>query len=160
MDALHKLKKQKMEPLPVIDHAAQQYDKVEKDFYEEHEEITKLPDEVISQLRFATWDLPSITLVYSKDMEIRISGRATIRPIISFGHLKFDDVMLNKIVKQEFEKPTPIQCQVRHQPSRPISLGSALSFIWSRCHRHSQDRIWQDLGICMAHDHSYIGSGT
>lgn len=46
------------------------------------------------------------------DLEIRVHGRDVPKPIVSFAHLQFDDRMTNLILKKEFEKPTPIQCQV------------------------------------------------
>jgi len=46
-------------------------------------------------------------------MEIKVHGRDVPRPIVSFAHLNFDEKITNLIIKKQFEKPTPIQCQVK-----------------------------------------------
>ena len=53
-------------------------------------------------------------------MEIRVSGTDIPKPIVSFAHLPFDEQMMDKIIKQEFSKPTPIQCQVRKKERQNI----------------------------------------
>ena len=45
-------------------------------------------------------------------MEMRAKGESIPNPIISFGYLNFEGPIMNLIVKQGFQKPTPIQCQV------------------------------------------------
>jgi ATP-dependent RNA helicase DDX42 len=47
-----------------------------------------------------------------------VTGADVPRPIISFGHLPFDETLKKLIVKNQFEKPTPIQA---------IALPAALS---------------------------------
>lgn len=42
---------------------------------------------------------------------MKVKGESVPNPIISFGHLNFDENMIHQITKQGFEKPTPIQCQ-------------------------------------------------
>ena len=42
-------------------------------------------------------------------MEIKVSGSNVPRPIVSFGHLPLEEKLKKQIVKQSFEKPTPIQ---------------------------------------------------
>lgn len=44
-------------------------------------------------------------------MQIRVKGQNVPRPIISFAHLNLDESLIEKIVKQKYEKPTPIQAQ-------------------------------------------------
>lgn len=40
-----------IDPLPPIDHSEIEYDSFERNFYEEHEEIAKLTDQDVNQLR-------------------------------------------------------------------------------------------------------------
>lgn len=47
-----------------------------------------------------------------------MAGAEAPRPIVSFGHLNIDDTLKRLIVKNHFEKPTPIQA---------IGLPAALS---------------------------------
>ena len=35
------------------------------------------------------------------------------KPVSSFGHLGFDETMINAIIKAGYSTPTPIQAQVR-----------------------------------------------
>lgn len=51
-------------------------------------------------------------------MEIKVSGAECPRPIVSFAHLQLEEQLKKQIVKQQFEKPTPIQA---------IALPAALS---------------------------------
>lgn len=43
--------KKEITPLPRIDHSKQDYDEIEKCFYEEHEDIAKLTEEQVRQIR-------------------------------------------------------------------------------------------------------------
>ena len=52
-DAIRNKKKQKIEPLPVIDHSQIQYEPFNKNFYDEHEEIRDLPADKVRQLRYS-----------------------------------------------------------------------------------------------------------
>eukprot|EP01017_Pseudomicrothorax_dubius_P043240 TRINITY_DN7167_c0_g1_i4.p1 TRINITY_DN7167_c0_g1~~TRINITY_DN7167_c0_g1_i4.p1 ORF type:complete len:567 (+),score=158.73 TRINITY_DN7167_c0_g1_i4:289-1989(+) len=90
-------KKKNIEALPPVDHTRVYYQQFTKDFYEEHEEIAGLSGEQVAKLR--------------ADMEIKVSGRDVPRPIVSFAHLGLDETLVDKIIKQNFERPTPIQCQ-------------------------------------------------
>lgn len=51
-------------------------------------------------------------------MDIKVAGANAPRPIVCFGHLPFDEEMKKLIVKNKYEKPTPIQA---------IALPAALS---------------------------------
>nr|CAD2170574.1 unnamed protein product [Meloidogyne enterolobii] len=44
-------------------------------------------------------------------LDIRVYGQNIPKPVVSFGHFQFDKPIMNLIVKNEFEKPTPIQSQ-------------------------------------------------
>lgn len=43
--------KKEITPLPRVDHSRQTYVEIEKCFYEEHEDIAKLSDEQVRQIR-------------------------------------------------------------------------------------------------------------
>jgi len=51
LEALKKDKKKKIEPLANVEHSTVKYENFNKDFYEEHEEIAKLTEEQVRQLR-------------------------------------------------------------------------------------------------------------
>uniref|UniRef100_A0A915MTK4 RNA helicase n=1 Tax=Meloidogyne javanica TaxID=6303 RepID=A0A915MTK4_MELJA len=73
------------------------YKPFEKKFYSEHPDIADLTLQQAFELR--------ITL------DIRVYGQNIPKPVVSFGHFQFDKPIMNLIVKNEFEKPTPIQTQ-------------------------------------------------
>uniref|UniRef100_A0A915LCN1 RNA helicase n=1 Tax=Meloidogyne javanica TaxID=6303 RepID=A0A915LCN1_MELJA len=73
------------------------YKPFEKNFYSEHPDIADLTLQQAFELR--------ITL------DIRVYGQNIPKPVVSFGHFQFDKPIMNLIVKNEFEKPTPIQAQ-------------------------------------------------
>jgi len=50
---------------------------------------------------------------FRKEYEIKVSGPSPPKPIVSFGHLGFDEQMMSLIARQGFVKPTQIQAQVR-----------------------------------------------
>ena len=43
----------------------------------------------------------------------QVSGVDPPKPVSSFGHLGFDETMINAIIKAGYSTPTPIQAQVR-----------------------------------------------
>jgi len=49
---LKKKKKERIEPLPTVDHSKIEYEPFNKDFYEEHEEIQALTNDRVRQLRY------------------------------------------------------------------------------------------------------------
>ncbi|CAB4069134.1 DDX42 [Lepeophtheirus salmonis] len=84
-----------IDPLPPMDHSAIEYMPFDKCFYKEHNDITCLsPIQVI--------DL-------QQKLGIKISGVSPPKPVTSFGHFGFDEVLLKSIRKSEFTQPTPIQ---------------------------------------------------
>uniref|UniRef100_A0A6G1S5H1 RNA helicase n=1 Tax=Aceria tosichella TaxID=561515 RepID=A0A6G1S5H1_9ACAR len=89
--------KREVEPLPPIDHSKIAYEKFEKIFYREHEEISKLSDEQTKDLR--------------AKLEIKVSGNAPPKPVCSFAHFKFDEKLMKVIRRSEYYQPTPIQAQ-------------------------------------------------
>lgn len=90
-------KKKNIEPLPPIDHSQIQYEEFERNFYNEHDEISSLPASQVDKIR--------------KEYQIHVKGQDVPKPIISFAHLNFDSKLIDKIVAQNFEKPTAIQSQ-------------------------------------------------
>jgi ATP-dependent RNA helicase DDX42 len=91
------VKKWKIEPLPPVDHSKIEYPEFEKCFYEECEEIQSMTDGEVAALR--------------KELETHISGSDTIRPVKTWEHLGFDDVLMKEIKKQGYTEPTGIQKQ-------------------------------------------------
>ncbi|XP_063815580.1 ATP-dependent RNA helicase DDX42 [Pseudophryne corroboree] len=113
-----------IDPLPSIDHTEIEYPPFEKNFYEEHEEITVLTPQQIVELRYK--------------LNLRVSGAAPPRPASSFAHFGFDEQLMHQIRKSEYTQPTPIQCQ-----GVPVALngrdmigiaktgsGKTAAFIW------------------------------
>ncbi|XP_077170387.1 ATP-dependent RNA helicase DDX42 isoform X3 [Paroedura picta] len=114
-----------IDPLPPIDHSEQiEYPSFEKNFYDEHEEITSLTPQQVVELRHK--------------LNLRVSGAAPPRPGSSFAHFGFDEQLMHQIRKSEYTQPTPIQCQ-----GVPVALsgrdmigiaktgsGKTAAFIW------------------------------
>uniref|UniRef100_A0A0K0EJT5 RNA helicase n=1 Tax=Strongyloides stercoralis TaxID=6248 RepID=A0A0K0EJT5_STRER len=89
--------KKEMELLEPIDHSLIDYKPFISNIYEEHEDISKLTPNEIYELR--------------KEYKIQVYGRYTKAPIVSFGHLSQNKILLSIISHHSFEKPTPIQAQ-------------------------------------------------
>ncbi|NWR77053.1 DDX42 helicase, partial [Centropus unirufus] len=113
-----------IDPLPPIDHSEIEYPPFEKNFYNEHEEITSLTPQQVVELRHK--------------LNLRVSGAAPPRPGSSFAHFGFDEQLMHQIRKSEYTQPTPIQCQ-----GVPVALsgrdmigiaktgsGKTAAFIW------------------------------
>ncbi|XP_069110146.1 LOW QUALITY PROTEIN: ATP-dependent RNA helicase DDX42-like [Argopecten irradians] len=90
-------KNKMIDPLPPIDHTEIDYKKFEKNFYQEHEEISKLTQSQVDELR--------------NKLGLRVSGFAPPNPTSSFAHFGFDDELMAVIRKSEYTQPTPIQAQ-------------------------------------------------
>ncbi|XP_029365253.1 ATP-dependent RNA helicase DDX42 [Echeneis naucrates] len=111
-------------PLPPIDHSEIDYPAFEKNFYNEHEELSSLTGTQVLELR--------------QKLNLRVSGAAPPKPCTSFAHFTFDEQLMHQIRKSEYTQPTPIQCQ-----GVPIALsgrdmigiaktgsGKTAAFIW------------------------------
>uniref|UniRef100_A0A3Q3LAX1 ATP-dependent RNA helicase DDX42 n=1 Tax=Labrus bergylta TaxID=56723 RepID=A0A3Q3LAX1_9LABR len=111
-------------PLPPIDHSEIDYPPFEKNFYNEHEELSNLTATQVLELR--------------QKLNLRVSGAAPPKPSTSFAHFSFDEQLMHQIRKSEYTQPTPIQCQ-----GVPIALsgrdmigiaktgsGKTAAFIW------------------------------
>ncbi|RNA22526.1 ATP-dependent RNA helicase DDX42 [Brachionus plicatilis] len=90
-------KKKFIDPLPPIDHSQIDYEKFDKNFYHEHEEIKALDQKQVDELR--------------KKLDIRVTGASIAKPVCSFAHFNFDELLMKQIRKSEFTAPTPIQAQ-------------------------------------------------
>ncbi|RVE69850.1 hypothetical protein OJAV_G00082100 [Oryzias javanicus] len=111
-------------PLPPIDHSEIDYPPFEKNFYNEHEELSSLTGIQVVELR--------------QKLNLRVSGAAPPKLCTSFAHFGFDEQLMHQIRKSEYTQPTPIQCQ-----GVPIALsgrdmigiaktgsGKTAAFIW------------------------------
>ncbi|XP_025052662.1 LOW QUALITY PROTEIN: ATP-dependent RNA helicase DDX42 [Alligator sinensis] len=128
-----------IDPLPPIDHSEIEYPPFEKNFYDEHEEITTLTPQQVVELRHK--------------LNLRVSGAAPPRPGSSFAHFGFDEQLMHQIRKSEYTQPTPIQCQ-----GVPVALsgrdmigiaktgsGKTAAFIWPML-IHIMDQKELELG--------------
>ncbi|KAI8598157.1 P-loop containing nucleoside triphosphate hydrolase protein [Dissophora ornata] len=84
-------------PLPRMDHSRQDYIEIEKFFYEEHEDIAKLSDDQVRQIRI--------------DMDMKVSGADVAKPSISFAHFVFDEPLMETIRRAGYTEPSGIQRQ-------------------------------------------------
>ena len=84
-----------IDPLPPIDHSEIKYHKFEKNFYEEHNDISSLSN------------IQAIDLMHK--LNVKVSGPSPPRPVTSFAHFGFDDQLMKSIRKSEFSQPTSIQ---------------------------------------------------
>lgn len=69
-----------------------------RNFYTEHEEISKLPSAEVHALR--------------AKMGLKVTGFQAPKPCVSFAHFNFDDSLMSLIRKSEYSQPTGIQSQV------------------------------------------------
>lgn len=86
--------------MPKIDHSEIEYMDFEKNFYEEHEEITNLQPDEVEQLRYK--------------VGIKVSGPMPPKLVTSFAHFGFDEKLIKAIRKSEYIQPTPIQAQASY----------------------------------------------
>ncbi|KAG0368451.1 ATP-dependent RNA helicase ddx42 [Gamsiella multidivaricata] len=89
--------KKEITPLPRMDHSRQNYIEIEKCFYEEHEDIAKLSEEQVRQIRM--------------DLDMRVSGADVARPCISFAHFGFEEALIETIRRAGYTEPSGIQRQ-------------------------------------------------
>ncbi|CAJ0581990.1 unnamed protein product, partial [Mesorhabditis spiculigera] len=90
--------KKHIDPLPKMDHASVAYKPFKKDFYKEHEEISKMNVFDAGRLR--------------DKLDLKVAGNNPPKPVCSFAHFGFDQKLMAFIRKSEYEQPTPIQAQV------------------------------------------------
>ncbi|GFS89232.1 probable ATP-dependent RNA helicase DDX17 [Nephila pilipes] len=90
--------KQLGEKLQKAKYDLSQMDQIEKDFYNEHPNVSNQNEREVEQ--------------YRNSLEITVQGRDVQRPIRDFYEGNFPDYINKALVDQNFEKPTPIQAQV------------------------------------------------
>eukprot|EP00741_Cyanophora_paradoxa_P015628 tig00020903_g15085.t1 len=90
-------KRGQIAPLEKVDHSTIQYEEFEKCFYEECEEIAKMTEAEVHEVR--------------RSLDVRVSGTEVPRPISKFDQCGFDKILMAAISKQGYEKPTSIQAQ-------------------------------------------------
>ncbi|KAF9923145.1 ATP-dependent RNA helicase ddx42 [Linnemannia zychae] len=95
--------KKEITPLPRVDHSRQNYVDIEKCFYEEHEDIAKLTEDQVRQIR--------------KDLDMRVSGADAAKPCISFAHFGFEEALMETIRRAGYSEPSGIQ-----QQAIPVAL--------------------------------------
>lgn len=90
-------KKKMIDPLPSIDHSKINYEEFNKNFYTEHSQIKELNGDQVADLR--------------KKLDVKVTGLKPAKPVTSFAHFGFDELLMSVIRKSEFSQPTPIQAQ-------------------------------------------------
>lgn len=78
--------------------------KFQKNFYQEHPDVTHRPLQDVEQ--------------YRRSREVTVKGRDCPKPIIKFNEAAFPSYVMDIIVKQNWIEPTPIQSQ-----GWPVALG-------------------------------------
>uniref|UniRef100_A0A8C9VI51 RNA helicase n=1 Tax=Scleropages formosus TaxID=113540 RepID=A0A8C9VI51_SCLFO len=71
--------------------------KFEKNFYQEHPDVTRRPAQEVDQ--------------YRRSKEITVKGRDCPNPVLKFHEASFPTYVMDVITKQNFSEPTPIQAQ-------------------------------------------------
>ncbi|KAG2213841.1 hypothetical protein INT47_001110 [Mucor saturninus] len=89
--------KKEIEPLARVDHDTISYPEIEKNFYEEHEDIAALDDKRVEEIR--------------KELGLHVTGHSIAKPCLSFAHFGFDEDLLSGIIKAGYTEPSAIQRQ-------------------------------------------------
>ncbi|KAG9322952.1 hypothetical protein KVV02_004328 [Mortierella alpina] len=89
--------KKEITPLPRVDHSRQDYMDIEKCFYQEHEDIAKLSDDQVRQVR--------------TELDMRVTGADVAKPCISFAHFGFEEALMETIRRAGYSEPSGIQRQ-------------------------------------------------
>ena len=105
--------KKLIDPLPMIYHSEINYAPFERNFYTEHAEIKALSSAAVVDLR--------------RRLNLRVSGPSPPRPVTSFAHFGFDEVLMRAIRKLEYTQPTPIQAQVRSSVRFALPISKSIS---------------------------------
>ena len=91
------IKSKYIDPLPPINHEEISYKPFKRNFYIEHTDILGLSPVQVIDLQ--------------QKLGIRVAGAVPPKPVSSFAHFGFDEVLMKAIRKSEFSQPTPIQAQ-------------------------------------------------
>eukprot|EP00347_Sterkiella_histriomuscorum_P009775 403339941 len=102
-EKLRQMEKKGIQALNTLDHTQIEYDSFEKNFYQEHPDITAMSFEDVNYTR--------------RQLQVRVQGERVPKPITEFKHLLVDQWILDRIKKMNYVEPTPIQAQ-----SLPCSL--------------------------------------
>ncbi|XP_022664363.1 ATP-dependent RNA helicase DDX42-like isoform X2 [Varroa destructor] len=86
-----------IKPLPSVDHSIVEYKSFEKNFYNEHPDISSLSPDEANKLR--------------QKLGIRVLGVMPCNPVAAFAHMNLDGGLMKAIRKAQYEQPTPIQAQ-------------------------------------------------
>ena len=105
--------KKLIDPLPMIYHSEINYPPFERNFYTEHAEIKALSSTAVVDLR--------------RRLNLRVSGPSPPKPVTSFAHFGFDEVLMRAIRKLEYTQPTPIQAQVRSSVRFAFPISKSIS---------------------------------
>lgn len=76
-DKLRNMEKKGIQPLPMVDHTQVEYETFDKEFYQEHEDITNMSADIINAFR--------------RKHAIRVEGERVPRPLMSFDQLLVDE---------------------------------------------------------------------
>ena len=86
-----------IEALEPVNHSKIWYSKFRRNFYQQHSDITNMTQLQVKELR--------------AKHNIFVKGQNVLNPVSSFGYFGFDDKLMDVIISQRFESPTPIQMQ-------------------------------------------------
>lgn len=89
--------KKEIEPLARVDHSSIEYPDIEKNFYEEHADISAMTTEQTQAIR--------------QELGLHVSGSYVAKPCVSFAHFGFDDDLMAAIIKAGYSEPSAIQKQ-------------------------------------------------
>ncbi|KAI9294373.1 DEAD-domain-containing protein [Neoconidiobolus thromboides FSU 785] len=89
--------KKDIEPLKPINHEEIEYLKIVKDIYKEHPDISNLAIDKVKEIR--------------ELYNIKVEGRDISKPCLVFGHFQFEDKLIDRVARSQYESPTPIQMQ-------------------------------------------------
>lgn len=116
--------KEKIEPLPPVDHKSISYRPFKSNFYSAHSDVKSMTEVAISASRCS--------------MEISVTGSNIPAPISDFIQAGFHRDLHQEIVRRGFERPTSIQsqCLPAAMSGRDIialaktGSGKSFAFIW------------------------------
>eukprot|EP00899_Mesostigma_viride_P010304 jgi/Mesvir1/19275/Mv10354-RA.3 len=90
--------KKEIEALPPLDHSSVSYGEIFKDLYEESLDVIAMTPEEVTAI--------------CRENAIRVSGFDVPRPVTQWEHLGLDEPLMACVRKQNYARPTGIQCQV------------------------------------------------
>lgn len=94
---MKRVKKTKVEKLPIVDHSKIEYPSFRKNFYIEVKEISRMTSEEVRD--------------YRQQLELKLHGKDVPKPIKTWYQIGLSTKILDTIKKLNYEKPMPIQSQ-------------------------------------------------